>query len=431
MQHRCGFTSWCSPQSPCVIFIVITFFCSAVARCQVGNERAVANTDFAQTVEDGLGDHVDNFNPAAVKIQPWLEAMSERESNTRARLRSFRSGNIGGLRNALGQWNSMIDAMDNLRINMLEAFLNQSDSINDVLNDRFAQALATAANISKVASAVENADVSEDRTIAFRNVTNAAMRNNRAGNPGVKKSVTAAGGEWVTDLTMIVNYSVASFTDSNADGSGHDTGTAFTVYGTIAETLELGFVGAHYRYEIGGPTNLERQSNSLDVFLNYFATDHFSVGSFVNYTHIDIEDTPFVDPLLGPISLGDSYSRWAAGVNIAANIVVAGMDCGWTSSLSNGNNESLDQIFDQKNTVWINMLDVQKNWTDSLSTILYASYYTTVKNDSAADGSFWFLGGDVEMAITDRLSVSAGYEATVGYNDYRENRLNTNVTFAF
>lgn len=193
----------------------------------------------------------------------------------------------------------------------------------------------------------------------------------------------------------------------------------------------MGFVGAHDRYEIGGPTNLERQSNSLDVFLNYFATDHFSVGSFVNYTHIDIEDNPFVDPLLGPISLGDSYSRWAAGVNIAANIVVAGLDWGWTSSLSNGNNKSLDQIFDQKNIVWINMLDVQRNWTDSLSTILYASYYTTVKNDSAADGSFWFLGGDVEMAITDRLSVSAGYEATVGYNDYRENRLNANVTFAF
>lgn len=217
MQHRCGFTSWCSPQIPCAIFIVITFFCSAVARCQVSNERAVANADFAQTVEDGLEDHVDNFNPAAVKIQPWLEAMSKREGNTRARLRSFRGGNIGGLRNTLGRWNSMIDAMDNLRINMLEAFPNQSDSINDVLNDRFAQALATAANMGKVASAVENAAGSEDRTIAFRNVTNAAMRNNRAGSPGVKKSVTAAGGEWVTDLTMMVNYSVASFTDSNAD----------------------------------------------------------------------------------------------------------------------------------------------------------------------------------------------------------------------
>ena len=73
-------------------------------------------------------------------------------------------------------------------------------------------------------------------------------------------------------------------------------GTRFNVTSAPAgETLPAGTSTSHY--QVGGVTGLDRWSESIDFYVHYLVNDNLALGSFLNFSRIDIDSNLILDPI--------------------------------------------------------------------------------------------------------------------------------------
>jgi hypothetical protein len=389
------------------------------------------NHAFIKSIEEQLWDDVAGFSDGDNSVAPFLSKMYVWEEFTRENLKQFSSAELEVLWHTLEKWNTMIGWTEQLKAGMLaDAKYNQEDVEDDVkriMDDTIAQALATTNSVTKVVNALEGADLSEDRNFAIRGTTRSAAQPVRAFIPATSR-VAYAGG--FSDVSLQGTFSYADIDDDLA-GDGYDMESGMSVSGWLNDKIELGLSVTHTHYDLDGPTDLERNTDTVDVYATWCITDRFSVGAFVNHSHTDIEDSLIVDPLLGPIQLADTYSRWGAGVSTTLSTEAVGFDWGVTTSIASTDNRALDDVFDHNNCAWVTLFDMQKSWSDSLSTMFYATYYTTVTDVTPHDTSFWMVGGELSYALTDTVSIGFGYEKTLGLDDFSDHRFSAIAIFYF
>ena len=391
---------------------------------------AQVSDDFTFEVRLTLQNKVSGFNANDLRVDPWLQEMTLREIQTRDAVADFAKRAVSDpnqLKSGIEEWSLMIEAMERLRANLID--LHDEAEVVDALDHRIENAKLTATTMNAVVGAVVSTTREENRQTVLRNMEILAGRTRTA--PVVSTPVATAG-DWFSSLEFALDSSVAWVKDSQADGSGKDVEIDLSLIGRVGDQLELGISASRSRYAIGGPTSLEYHSQGIDLFGQFHATDNLSLGLFVNNTHVDIEDSEVILPSLGaPLKLGDSYSRWGLGASATFAGQVAGLEVGWTTSIASTENSSLGDAFDQKNSVWVNLFDVTRFWSDSLSTTLHATGFHAIKNTTDADGRFWFVGGSANWALNDRVSLEAGYEKTLALRDFREDRITFSVIYGF
>ncbi|MFT5126558.1 MAG: hypothetical protein ACI8W8_000152 [Rhodothermales bacterium] len=400
---------------------------------------AAANA-FAQASHDPLTTdmqlelqgHVTGFNANHANVAPWLQEMTLREDSTRSAVAKFANRKISrasDLDAGIAEWSQMISAMERLRANLIEILPNERNSLTDVLDQHIAEALLTAQAMDAVVGAVVSTVRDENRQTILRN---AGILSGRTRTVPIVSAPVAQAGDWFDSVEMALDTSISWVRDDQAQGSGRDVGIDLALIGRIGDQLELGVSGTRSRYAIGGPTGLEYHSQGIDIFGQFHATDHLSLGIFANNTHVDIEDSEVFLPSLGTsIGLGDSYTRWGLGASATVSGDAAGIELGWTTSVASTNNSSLAKAFDHQNSVWVNLFDATKFWNDSLSTTLHATNFHAIKNVTDEDGRFWFVGARANLAVNDRVSIEAGYEKTLGLKDFREDRVTLSLVYGF
>lgn len=360
---------------------------------------------------------IESGAPNNVRVQPWLDEMQHREDRTRELLGSFRSDNPPKLERALGQWNEMIRAMHQLRNNLKEEFPNKQQLIDDRIGHQIQQALETAERINSLASALNNTDLNNSRNDLIRNLEALTGRRRR---PAAAVRGAQAGSLF-DQLELSLDYSYARVEDKAMNGDGSDTEGALTLIASNAD-FELGLTLYEGRYAVSGDYQLEQTTRGLDLFADLRLCDHFSIGSFVGFSGIDIENAVVVDPLLGTIDLGDRYDRWSAGVSALINGNIQRIEWGVTSAIA-GHGEDLNDLASSDRANWINMLDASYPVHDQLLLTAYATSFTALEKSTSADGDFWLVGAELEAALDDRFSAMIGYERLLGLQDVSEDRV--------
>lgn len=232
-------------------------------------------------------------------------------------------------------------------------------------------------------------------------------------------------------LQLSLEVSYASFTDDAAGGSGDDSEGALYVTGDFGSRLQLAVGATHNYYELG-VLDLERQTRSLDFFVNYSILEWLAVGCFLNYSQTDIESNQIQLPGIGgTVDLGDQFDRWAGGISASLSHRIKNCELGLTTSLSSSNKQGFEDLFESKDTAFATLADVHTQWTDRFATNVFATFYTLVQDEEDVETSFWLVGTDLSFSPNDRWTFSVGYEATLEYTDYEENRVNASVSYTW
>jgi hypothetical protein len=402
-----------------------------MATSAFGIESSEVNDAFTQTIEAKMESDVDGFTRTDMKIAENLAEIREKEQATRRKLRGFKSRSPEEMKNALGEWNKMIDAAVRMREKMLTLaeYSGEHSNIRNAMNERIARARETAMNVTRVVGALEEVDNSGDRRLAHRGVGRAAQRTGRSHVPATARAATTAGGAELLDVYLGGSYTTFDDDAAESDGSEWETtlGTSFL----LSDALTLGVSLNYSEYEIGGITDVERQSSGIEMDLLYEYSDELAIAVFGGYSRVDVEDAIVVDPLLGAISLGDNYDNWNAGIAVSLNREIGGFDVGLTPSLVALDGEDPGGLLDFGRTAALILVDCQKGWNDDLSSIVFASHFQALGDDVNGDRSYWTVGGELSWAVNDRVVIGVGYEKTLGYEDYSDNRFLGNVTWNF
>jgi hypothetical protein len=339
------------------------------------------------------------------------------------------SGSTGELLNRINDMEQQLAEFEAATLNS-DAYdsLSAEEKANlDNLVTDLEQKIAVATEIIQLTdAAVRNSDANIGIDVSRGALSKMALsrRSSRGG---------ASAGGFLEDSQFSLDTSWARFDDDAADGDGDDYEYGFTYSGYIGDRWNLGISARRNVYELSGPFDLDRKTHSLDFFTSYDFTDWFSLGWYLNYGHTDIDGSVAV-PLVGTISIDDSYSRWASGLTASFSKAVNDqMQFGLTTSVSSNNKDDLENIFDSNDSSWATLIDCYSQWTDNFSTSVYGTFYNVLEmeDDIGVDRSFWFVGVDATYYFNDQWSVNVGYETMLGYKDYDEDRVNLSITYAF
>lgn len=290
--------------------------------------------------------------------------------------------------------------------------------------------VAEAAEGIHVLGMVEHARETMDRSFgqAFHLNTLSALRGGTFRPPAARN--LAAAGPSISGLQLAGDYWYTTFTDTQYDWNGRNKGGTIAVSGVAAQRLDIGVSSSRSSYTILPPVDIVRESEDHDAYVMWSLTPALSLGAFLGYSQIDIGERTFI--VLGqPIQVGDSYHRWQVGA--LADLRVERETYGWgvTTSLASGNKRSLSRVLDDEDSSWATLVDVHKSWGDHLATSLHATYFAMLDNEQDADGFFWIVGADAEVALNDRISVSIGYEKTLGRRGYRDDTVNLGLVLSW
>jgi hypothetical protein len=243
------------------------------------------------------------------------------------------------------------------------------------------------------------------------------------------KAPGGAFGENFTNLSLSTSASFASFSD--AGGSGHDRENSFFLDGTFADSFDFGLGVNYSEYKVGGEVDMRRSTVVYDFYANHPVTDKLTIGAFLNYSQIDVEDA--IVTILGvPGNLAQNVDRLGAGMLASISTEVDDIDIGLTTSLASFNKRSFTRLFDNEDASWATMVDANKSWTDEFSTLAYATFYTMLDNEEEdVDSTFWIVGLDGSYAPKDWMDVSIGYEKTLKYHQLKDHRANASLNFYF
>ncbi len=157
------------------------------------------------------------------------------------------------------------------------------------------------------------------------------------------------------------------------------------------------------------------------------------MGVFYQYSMIDVEDTQVPDPARPGrfISLGDSFDRHASGVLAAYRHPLEHVTIGVTTTVASFNKQTPGDFFNNRDSAWVTVADVQHNFTDNFAVDVYGTFYTLLDNETNIDGTYWIVGADAAYKITENWMISIGYEKTLEYDNYRDNRLNATIAYTW
>jgi hypothetical protein len=241
---------------------------------------------------------------------------------------------------------------------------------------------------------------------------------------------TPSAGE-LTDLRLDGDYTGAAFTDNVLGGTGIQTAMGATLTGMFRERYLVGIGVNQNNYRLYGPLDLMIHTQSLTLFTLYQVTQDFSFGGFLDYSQTDIEDS-LVNVGGTTVNLADQFDRYGGGF-IASYVQTFGeWDWGITSTIASMNKKSPHKLWDNEDTTWATMVETSHPITERLLFSLHTTYLQALDNETAADGSFWYLGSDLFYNVSDKMTVGMGLEKPLAYENYDEEfRLNMTLTYLF
>ena len=318
-----------------------------------------------------------------------------------------------------------------VRLQSLEQLI---DTNKEILEDATDDQNAVAEKIIEVRDAIRTVEIVDAlvqtaKQNTAQSTTSRSLNAARRFGTSHTKAPGGAFAESFTNLSLSTSASFASFSD--ASGSGHDRANSFFMNGTFVDTFDFGLGTNYSEYKVGGEVDMRRRTVVYDFYANYAVTNKLTVGAFLNYSQIDVEDA--IVTILGVTeNLAQNVDRLGAGMLASTSTDIDDIDIGLTTSLSSFNKLSFVRLLDNEDASWVTMVDANKSWTDEFSTLAYATFYTMLDNeDEDVDSTFWIVGLDGSYAPTDWMDVSVGYEKTLKYHQLKDHRVNASLNFYF
>ncbi len=241
-------------------------------------------------------------------------------------------------------------------------------------------------------------------------------------------------GDWLDNLSLSLDYSLAEVHDSLLQGHGKDRDLSIFASTTLGDDYSLGLGVAQNRYHIGGSGDYEQHTESADLMFNWFIDEYWLFGVFMSTSRIDIEDDYRINiNTLQLENLADSYERYGCGAMLALNIPVGDYtNVGITNSLTSMNKKTIGRFFDDEDSAWLLMVDVNHALTADLSVSVFGTSFNALdRNEGAADSSYYIFGADLMYRLTESTSISIGYDTTAADKDRDEWRMNLGLVLEF
>ncbi|MDP6450122.1 MAG: hypothetical protein QF773_04860 [Lentisphaeria bacterium] len=375
------------------------------------------------TVKPGVDTAVSDQFIGERDVNRQLLDDSKAEINTERLKINFAEGRNKGLKTTLTNLAVRLQNLEQL-IEMNKGILEDATDDQDAVVEQIMEVRDAIRTVEIVDALVQTAKQNTAQSATSRGL-NAVRRSSTSHT----KAPGGAFGENFTNLSLSTSASFSSFSD--AGGSGHDRENSFFLDGTFADTFDFG-LGANYsEYKVGGEVDMRRRTVVYDFYANYTVTDKLTIGAFLNYSQIDVEDA--IVTILGvPENLAQNVDRLGAGMLASTSTEVDDIDIGLTTSLASFNKRSFTRLLDNEDASWATMVDANKSWTDEFSTFAYATFYTMLDNEEEdVDSTFWIVGLDGSYAPKDWMDVSIGYEKTLKYHQLKDHRVNASLNFYF
>ncbi|MCM8526042.1 MAG: hypothetical protein NE327_05970 [Lentisphaeraceae bacterium] len=231
------------------------------------------------------------------------------------------------------------------------------------------------------------------------------------GAPGANSGM----GDWLGNAYMEVGTSYTVFDDIAANGSGKESSFNLTVGGDVGADSIVAFSLSKTYSHRGGDTSLTFESHGGDIMFHHSLNEYFGVGMYGFFQDTDIHEF-------------ESHAYAYGG-----GIMVTGMyDFGYFDVSTV---QTLNKVWHKfgHDQLYVGSFNINRNWTDSLSTVFRASYTDSLKTDVDDDGdnSYWSVGGDVNWVINENASISLGYERIVALTDFRSHTFNLSFRWYF
>jgi hypothetical protein len=278
-------------------------------------------------------------------------------------------------------------------------------------------ALAQAQKEFAIATAAETSRQNGQDSIR-RLLTNMSRRIGR-GFTTLRFRQLPAAGPVLHDSELITEFSYGELSRTDEDVRGYSTEEDVTVNTHIGQIGTAGLTLNSSRTRYRGALGTETNTFGADAYANVELTKHLSSGLFATGSHVDIDE--IADGVGASYGGGTTLSAWQG---------FGTLDITGTVALV----KTFQEVgVNEQDTLFTSLLDVQKTWTDTFSTSVYAFYSDSLRDHSRLDGdrTFCSVGLDLIYSPTDRLGFTIGGEKTLSLNDLRDYRINTGVLLSW
>ena len=232
----------------------------------------------------------------------------------------------------------------------------------------------------------------------------------RQGDTNPDEVVSSAG--LFEELSLDYSYLSTSFDDDLVGGSGDVEEHRIALTSQLNEdtSLSLSYSNIAYSYT-GSSPDFETMAHGLEFFAHHNLTEHFGVGGFVFYQDVDVEN-----------SNGNTYT-YGGGI-----LVTTDHDLGF-AYLSTATTLSQVDFDTDDDTVVVLIADLSKPLNDTLEVGVFVGY-TDSLHDHELDTAYWSVGTDLNWIYKD-YTFTLGYETTLELDDYEDDSVLVNVSYAF
>lgn len=241
-----------------------------------------------------------------------------------------------------------------------------------------------------------------------------------------------AGENWADHMKNVqftLNASYADISDDQLGGDGYNADTSLYMTASFDDLTIYGMGLTYDRYKIDDRYDIDQYSLSVDFFVSRTVWRNLSVGGYVNYAYAHLAEATITN---GPVStqIGGSDHLFGAGVMVNDWEQYKGYTFSMTSTLASLNNSDLGSFLDSEDTVFINTLEVSHNIYDKLDGAVHTTwFYNFDNNGNSRDTSYGIVGGDLTYSFGEKVHMSVGYERTVFYDAFEDNRINASLTY--
>lgn len=219
--------------------------------------------------------------------------------------------------------------------------------------------------------------------------------------------------DWIENAYSSISVSHTSFDDIAFNGSGKENTFTLTLGGDVGADTSLSFSLSQTRSHRGGDNSQTYESFGGDVMVHHKFNEYIGAGIYSFYQDTDIHGfESHAYGYGGGLLLSGFYDFGIVDITMIHTFNKVWYKYGH------------DQIY-------VGSINVNRNWSDSLSTAFIARYTDSLKNDQVGDNSYWAVGGELYYTVNDNITLSFGYERIVSLEDYRSHTFNFNFIWNF
>ena len=219
--------------------------------------------------------------------------------------------------------------------------------------------------------------------------------------------------DWFENAYTSFGVSHTSFDDIAFNGSGKEDTFTLTLGGDIGADTSLSFGLSQTRSHRGGDSTQTYESFGGDIMIHHKFNEYIGAGIYAFYQDTDIHEY-------------DSHAYGYGGGLLLSGFYDFGIVD--VTMIHTFNKVWYKFGHDQ---IYVGSINLNRNWSDSFSTAVYARYTDSLKHDQIGDNSYWSVGGEVYYTVNDNISFSLGYERVVALEDYRSHTFNFNFIWSF